>query len=65
MTNLEVVLIYGGIGLLFTLIMSEIRRSVLESDDVLFGTTCWPVIIIAMVGWRIYQTIKAWNRRRE
>lgn len=58
MTNLEVVLIYCAIGLLFTLVISEIRRSHLDSDDILFGTTCWPVIIIAMIGWRVYQRIK-------
>lgn len=58
MTNLEIVLIYFVIGLMFTLIISEIRRSYLDRDDILFGTTCWPVIIIAMIGWRVYQRIK-------
>ena len=58
MTNLEIVLIYFVVGLMFTLVMSEIRRSHLDTDDILFGTTCWPVIIIAMIGWRAYQIVK-------
>ena len=58
MTNLEIVLIYFAIGLMFTLVISEIRRSYLDRDDILFGTTCWPVIILAMLGWRVYQRIK-------
>jgi hypothetical protein len=58
MTNLEIVLIYFAIGLMFTLVIGEIRRSYLDRDDILFGTTCWPVIIIAMIGWRVYQRIK-------
>ena len=63
MTNLEIVLIYFAIGLMFTLVISEIRRCYLDRDDILFGTTCWPVIIIAMIGWKVYQRIKIWNRR--
>ncbi len=63
MTNLETVLIYFAIGLMFTLVISEIRHSYLDREDVLFGTTCWPVIIIAMLGWKAYQKIKIWNRR--
>lgn len=58
MTNLEIVLIYFAIGFIFTLVISEIRKSYLDSEDILFGTTCWPVIIIAMIGWRVYRIIK-------
>ncbi len=65
MTNLEIVLIYGAIGLLFTLVISEIRGSYLSSDDIIFGTTCWPVIIIAMLGLEVYQRIKIWKRRAD
>lgn len=62
MTNLEIILIYFAIGLMFTLIISEIRKSYLYNDDILFGTTCWVVIIIVMLGWKVYQRIKIWKK---
>ena len=63
MTNLEIVLIYFAIGLMFTLVISEIRRCLLEPEEVLFGVTCWVAIIIAMFGSEVYRRIKIWNRR--
>lgn len=60
MTNLEIVLIYGAIGLFFTLIISEIRGSQLYNEDILMGITCWPVLIMAMIGWEVYRRIKKW-----
>lgn len=61
MTNLEIVLIYFIVGLMFTLVISEIRHSYLDREDVLFGMTCWPMIIVAMIGWKLYQRIKKWR----
>ena len=63
MTNLEIVLIYFAIGLMFTLVISEIRRCLLEPEEVLFGVTCWVVIMIAMFGSEVYQRIKKWKRK--
>ena len=60
MTNLEVVLIYFIIGLIFTLIVSKVRRCLPDTGVVLFGATCWIVIIIAMLGSKVYKMIKKW-----
>lgn len=65
MTNLEITLIYFAIGLFFTLITSEIRGSQLYNEDILLGTTCWPVIIIAVFGCEVYRRIKKWKRRAD
>lgn len=65
MTNLEIMLIYFAIGLFFTLIVSEIRGSQLYNEDILLGITCWPVIIIAVLGSEVYRRIKIWNRRAD
>ena len=49
MTNLDVVLIYFVIGLIFTLFIGKVRRCIFEPEEVLFGATCWVVIIIVIL----------------
>ena len=49
MTNLEVVLIYFVIGLVFTLVIGKVKRCIFEPEEVLFGATCWVVIIMVIL----------------
>lgn len=64
MTNLEIVLIYFAIGLLFTLAISEIRHSYLDTEDVMFGTTLWlPIAFLVIVYCVSRKIMKVWSRR--
>ena len=59
MTNLEVVLIYFVIGLVFTLVIGKIRRCIFEPEEVLFGSTCWVVIIMVILVGRCIKKLRS------
>ena len=62
MTNLEVVLIYFIIGLIFTLFIGKVRRCIFEPEEVLFGATCWVVIIMVILVRKCITKIKKMKR---
>lgn len=58
MTNLEIIFIYGAVGLMITLIINEIEHSYIEAEDVIRGVTCWLPFSIALIVLTVYKTIR-------
>ncbi len=58
MTDLEFLLLYGAMGLMITMVITEIEHTEMDSGDIIMGTTCWFSLIIALIVLTVYKTIK-------
>lgn len=58
MSNLEFLLLYGVVGLIITMVISNAVHTEMDSGDIIVGTTCWFPLIIVLVVLTVYKTIE-------